>query len=81
MTEVRTQGVSTPFQDGWAGYSLGSQTSSMLGGEEEDMEAILRDLLAAFPVQTRKRENSYKLLNMQYKPENIYYLFQLFLAK
>ena len=50
--------MNTPLQDGWAGYSLGSQTSSMLGAEEEDMEAILRDLLAAFPVQTSKREDT-----------------------
>lgn len=59
MTEMRTQGVNTPFQpsrDGWS-FSLGSQTSSLLGGEEEEMEAILRELLASFPKQTSKCED------------------------
>ena len=53
---VRTQGVNTPYQpsrDGWS-YSVGSQASSLLGDEEKDMEAILRDLLATFPTQTRR---------------------------
>ncbi len=59
ITEVRTQGVNTPggqlSRDMWS-HSLGSQTSSLLGGEEEEIEAILRDLLAAFPTQTSKSE-------------------------
>lgn len=56
VNEMRTQGVNTPYQpsrDGWS-YSLSSQTSSLLGGEEEEMEAILRELLAAFPKQTKR---------------------------
>ncbi len=31
-----------------------SQVSSLLGGEEEEMEAILREILTAFPQQTTK---------------------------
>ena len=58
MVETRTQSVNTANQmsfpmDGWS-LSLGSQTSSLLGGEEEEMEAILRELLDAFPKQTKK---------------------------
>lgn len=61
-TEVRSQGVNTPYKfsrgaDGWS-VSLGSQTtSSMLGGEEEEMEAILKELLAAFPKETKRGEH------------------------
>ena len=59
-TETRTQGVNTPTLPDLP--SIPSRTftmgewSSMFGGEEEEMDAMVIELLAAFPTQTTESE-------------------------
>ena len=59
ITGVRTLGVNTPNQflqsrDAW---------SSSLLGEEEEMEAILKEILAAFPKDTNKSKSTNRRYN------------------
>ncbi len=51
MTE---RGVNTASTSTLARTGVGSQMTSILGGEEEEMDVILKDLLHAFPKQTGK---------------------------
>jgi len=48
------RGVNTPSTSTLPRMGTISQATSLLGGEEEEMDAILKELLQAFPKESRK---------------------------
>ena len=51
---VTERGVNTPSTSTLPRMGTMSQATSILGSEEEEMDAILKELLQAFPKQSRK---------------------------